>query len=187
MSTCAHVCVCMCPCMCVHVYPHVPMCVYVCMCACACPCVCPCVSACACPRVCPLCAGGWGSNMRAHREVAETAWSLGAAPGFPLRFRPESNLINVRDVGVCEEETKGAETTSSSGGFTMARSESYCWAWIASCSLREQQPQSRPSTVLTVFSVGLGAAFLLFLLILENLITLLDVLLLGTSFIRRRW
>ena len=38
--------------------------------------------------------------MRAHREVAETAWSLGTAPGFPLRFRPESNLINVRDVGL---------------------------------------------------------------------------------------
>ena len=96
--------------------------------------------------------------MRAHREVAETAWSLGTAPGFPLRFRPESNLINVRDVGL-RRGNKRCRENKLIWGFTVARSESHCWAWNASRWLREQQPQSHPSTLFTVFSVGLGAAF----------------------------
>lgn len=92
--------------------PHVSMCVYMYVFACVCPCVSTCVrlclyvfvcmyvSVCVCPRVCPLCVDGWGSSVRTHREVAETARSLGTAPGSHLRFRPDSHLTNVRDVGL---------------------------------------------------------------------------------------
>ena len=95
VSVCLLVCHCVYMCQCMYDYPymwvHMYPCVSICMCLY--------VSVCVCPRVCPLCVDGWGSSVRTHREVAEAARSLGTAPGSPLRFRPESHLTDVRDVG----------------------------------------------------------------------------------------
>ena len=150
-------------------------------------CICMCVPASMCPRVCPLCVDGRGSSMRAHREVAETAWSLGTAPGFPLRFRPESNLINVRDVGLRRGHKRCREDKLTWGAHRRRK-------WIALLGVQRQPlaqgAATEPSkhTSHCVFSRS-GRCFCFSSCpSWKNFITLLNVLLLGTSpcFIRRR-
>ena len=182
----------------IYVSPHVSMCVYMYVFACVCPCVSTCVCvymclfACMCPCVCVhVCVHcvwmdgdlAWGRTGRWQRLQGHWAQPLALPWGSD-----QSPISLMWETLVGEEETEGAERTSSSGGLTITGSESLLG--VEHQLLASGAAAQEPSSVdFTVFRRPGCCFLLLFLLILENLITLLNVPLLGTSpcFIQRRW
>ena len=182
MSMCAHVCVYMyvsayvCPCMCVSMCIH----------------ICPCVSICVCPpvcvRVCVHCVWmdgdpAWGHTGRWQRLHGHWAQPL----AFPWGS-DQSPISLMWETLVWEEETKGAEKTSSSGGSPSPEVNPTVGRGTPAAGSGSSSHRAIQAHFSLCFQSVWVLLLLLFLPVLENLITLLNVLLLGTSpcFIRRR-